>query len=132
MSLLDKEYVSCELPERKDRKSMIKWAKILGGVGAFFFLAAAVVVIWGACLPETATPENNAIAYLNDIGFQAFFFFGVLVGVQGLWLYSNATVKKTDPKGLPVDLSLVHTTKSYGIGAIAICVIVAFMYVILW
>ncbi len=132
MSLLDKKYVSCELPEQKDCKSMIKWAKILGGVGAFFFLAAAVVVIWGACLPETATPENNAIAYLNDIGFQAFFFFGVLVGVQGLWLYSNATVKKTDPKGLPVDLSLFHTTKSYGIGAIAICVIVAFMYVILW
>ncbi len=132
MSLLDKKYVSCELPEQKDCKSMIKWAKILGGVGAFFFLAAAVVVIWGACLPETATPENNAIAYLNDIGFQAFFFFGVLVGVQGLWLYSNATVKKTDPKGLPMDLSLFHTTKSYGIGAIAICVIVAFMYVILW
>ena len=132
MSLLDKKYVSCELPEQKDRKTMVKWAKILGGAGAFFILIAAVVVIWGACLPESATPENHFIAYLNDIGFQAFFFFGALVGCQAVWLYSNANVAKTDPKGLPVDLTLFHTTKSYGIGALAICVLVGLLYIVLW
>ena len=132
MSLLDKKYVSCELPEQKDRKTMVKWAKILGGAGAFFILIAAVVVIWGACLPESATPENHFIAYLNDIGFQAFFFFGALVGCQAVWLYSNANVAKTDPKGLPVDLTLFHTTKSYGIGALAICVVVGLLYIVLW
>ena len=132
MSLLDKKYISCELPEQKDRKTMVKWAKILGGAGAFFILIAAVVVIWGACLPESATPENHFIAYLNDIGFQAFFFFGALVGCQAVWLYSNANVAKTDPKGLPVDLTLFHTTKSYGIGALAICVVVGLLYIVLW
>ena len=132
MSLLDKKYISCELPEQKDRKTMVKWAKILGGAGAFFILIAAVVVIWGACLPESATPENHFIAYLNDIGFQAFFFFGALVGCQAVWLYSNANVAKTDPKGLPVDLTLFHTTKSYGIGALAICVVVGLLYILLW
>ena len=132
MSLLDKKYISCELPEQKDRKTMVKWAKILGGAGAFFILIAAVVVIWGACLPESATPENHFIAYLNDIGFQAFFFFGALVGCQAVWLYSNANVAKTDPKGLPVDLTLFHTTKSYGIGALAICVLVGLLYIVLW
>ena len=61
MSLIDKNFVSCELPEKKDCKTMTKWAKILGGAGVFFVLIAAVVVIWGACLPETATPENNIL-----------------------------------------------------------------------
>ena len=132
MSLLDKKYVSCELPEQKDREAMVKWARILGGAGAFFILVAAVVVIWGACLPESATPENHFIAYLNDIGFQAFFFFGTLVGCQAVWLYSNANVARTDPKGLPVDLTLFHTTRSYGIGALAICVLVGLLYIVLW
>lgn len=132
MSLIDKKYVSCELPSQKDSASMIKWAKILGGTGVLFVLAAAVVVIWGACLPESATPENNAIAYLNDIGFQAFFFFGVLVGCQAVWLYGNATDRKRDSKALPVDLSLFHTSKAYGIGAFVICAIVACLYIFLW
>lgn len=132
MSLIDKNFVSCELPEKKDCKTMTKWAKILGGAGAFFVLIAAVVVIWGACLPATATPENNIIAYLNDIGFQAFFFFGVLVGCQAIWLDGNSTETKADPKALPIDLSLFHTSKGYGIGALAICVIVGFLYIVLW
>lgn len=132
MSLIDKNFVSCELPEKKDCKTMTKWAKILGGAGVFFVLIAAVVVIWGACLPETATPENNIIAYLNDIGFQAFFFFGVLVGCQAIWLYGNSIETKADPKALPIDLSLFHTSKGYGIGALAICVIVGFLYIVLW
>lgn len=132
MSLIDKNFVSCELPEKKDCKTMTKWAKILGGAGVFFVLIAAVVVIWGACLPETATPENNIIAYLNDIGFQAFFFFGVLVGCQAIWLYGNSTETKADLKALPIDLSLFHTSKGYGIGALAICVIVGFLYIVLW
>ena len=132
MSLLDKKFISCELPQDKDRKTMVKWARILGGTGAFFILIAAVVVIWGACLPASATPDTNFIAYLNDIGFQAFFFFGTLVGCQAVWLYSNANVAKTDPKGVALDLRLFDTTKSYGIGALVICILVAILYVVLW
>lgn len=132
MSLLDNKFVSCKTPAEKDRKSMIKWARILGACAAFFFFAAAVVVIWGACLPATATPDTNAIAYLNDIGFQAFFFFAALIGVQAVWLYSDATSTKADPKGLEVDLALFRTTKSYAIGAVAICVLVGLLYIVLW
>ena len=133
ISLIDnKMSETCELPSEADRKVMVKWAKILGGAGLFFILAAAVVVIWGACLPSTATPENNVIAYLNDIGFQAFFFFGALVGCSAIWLYSNANDKLRDFKALPVDLSVFHTSKGYGIGAFFICAIVAVLYVILW
>ena len=132
MSLLDKKFISCELPQDKDRKTMVKWARILGGTGAFFILIAAVVVIWGACLPASATPDTNFIAYLNDIGFQAFFFFGTLVGCHAVWLYSNANVAKTDPKGVALDLRLFDTTKSYGIGALVICILVAILYVVLW
>ena len=132
MSLIDKKVVDAEELKEEDKKSMIKWARILGCTGLCFILAAAVVTIWGALLPDSATPDNHFIAYLNDIGFQAFYFFGTLVGVQAVWLYSNTYDKKKDPKALPIDLSLFHTSKGYNWGALAICVIVAALYVILW
>ncbi len=133
ISLIDNQKSeACELPSEEDRKTMLKWAKILGGMGIFFIILAAVVVIWGATLPASATPENNFIAYLNDIGFQAFFFFGVLVGCPAVWLYSNSKDKLKDQKAIPVDLSLFHTNKGYKIGAFCIIAIVALIYIVLW
>ena len=132
ISYIDKKFISCELPEEKDRKTMIKWAKILGGAGVFFIFIAAVVTIWGACLPATATPETNFIAYLNDIGFQAFFFFGALVGCNAIWLWSDANDKKMDPKAVLLDLKLFRTSKTYAWGAFAICLIVLVLYAALW
>ena len=132
ISYIDKKFISCELPEEKDRKTMIKWAKILGGAGAFFIFIAAVVTIWGACLPATATPETSFIAYLNDIGFQAFFFFGALVGCNAVWLWSDANDKKIDPKGHSLDLKLFETNKEYAWGTLAIAIIIIVLYVALW
>ena len=132
ISLIDKKFISCELPEEKDRKTMIKWAKILGGAGVFFIFIAAVVTIWGACLPATATPETSFIAYLNDIGFQAFFFFGVLVGCNAVWLWSDANDKKIDPKGHSLDLKLFETSKTYAWGTLAITIIIIVLYAALW
>ena len=132
MSLIDTKVVPAEQLTVKDKKTMIKWARILGSAGLLFILAATVVTAWGALLPDSATPDNNFIAYLNDIGFEAFFFFGTLVGAQAVWLYSNTFDKEKDPKALPIDLSLFHTSKGYNWGALAICVIVAVLYVILW
>ncbi len=132
LSLIDRKFISVEVPAEKDCRAMLKWAGILGGTGLFFIVMALVVVIWGACLPASATPDTNAIAYLNDIGFQAFIFFGVLVGCQAIWLYSNSVDRKADPKALAVDLSAFHTAKSYNIWAAVICLIVAALYVILW
>ena len=132
MSLVDKRFVAVELPEQKDRETMVKWARRMGFAGLFFVVLALVVIVWGALLPDSATPENNVVAYLNDIGFQAFIFFGVLVGGQAIWLYSDARDKKADPKALPVDLKLFHTSKSYNVWAAVICAIVAALYIILW
>ena len=132
ISLIDKKFISCELPEEKDRKTMIKWAKILGGAGVFFIFIAAVVTIWGACLPATATPETSFIAYLNDIGFQAFFLFGALVGCNAIWLWSDANDKKIDPKGHSLDLKLFETSKTYAWGTLAIAIIIIVLYAALW
>ena len=132
ISYIDKKFISCELPEQKDRDTMNKWAKILGGAGLFFILIAAVVTIWGACLPATATPETSFIAYLNDIGFQAFFFFGALVGCNAIWLWSDANDKKIDPKGHSLDLKLFETSKTYAWGTLAIAVIIVILYAALW
>ena len=125
ISLIDnKKSQACELPAEEDCKTMVKWAKILGFTGLFFIVMALIVVIMGESTPATA--------YLNDIGFQAFIFFGVLVGCSAIWLWSNSKDKVRDEKALPVDLSLFHTSKGYGWGALAICVIVAILYVVLW
>ena len=132
ISLIDKKFMSCELPEQKDRATMNKWAKILGGAGLFFIFIAAVVTIWGACLPATATPETSVIAYLNDIGFQAFFFFGAIVGCNAVWLWSDANDKKIDPKGHNLDLKLFDTSKTYAWGTLAIAVIIIVLYAALW
>lgn len=132
LSLVDKKFVAVELPEQKDRETMVKWARRMGFAGLFFVVLALVVIVWGALLSDSATPENNFVAYLNDIGFQAFIFFGVLVGGQAIWLYSDARDKKADPKALPVDLKLFHTSKSYNVWAAVICAIVAALYIILW
>ena len=127
ISYLDKNVVKCERPEERDQKQMLKWAKILGGAGIAMIVAAAIVVIGGS-----VCPDNQVFFYLNDIGFQAFFFFGVLVGCSAVWLYSGAKDNVQDPKALPINLNLFATTRGYTYGTIGIIVITALLYAILW
>ena len=124
VSLLDKKFVHCDEPAKADKQTMEKWAKILGGAGVAFIIIALIVVAMGDSTPTTA--------YLNDIGFQAFIFFGVLVGCNAVWLWSNAHSDKQDPKALPINLSLFHTDKSYTWGAFGIGVITLILYAALW
>ena len=124
VSYFDKKYVSIELPSKEDQNAMLKWSKILGGAGAVMIIAAIIVVAMGN--------STEVTTYLNDIGFQAFIFFGVLVGCNAVWLYSNSKDKKADPKALPVDLSLFSTTRVYTYGTIGICVITMILYILLW
>jgi SSS family solute:Na+ symporter len=124
MSYIDNKFVKCELPEQKDCAAMKKWAYIMGTVGAAMIVIAFIVILMGQSTPLTA--------YLNDIGFQAFIFFGVLVGCNAVWLYSNATDRKQDVKALPINLSLFATTRGYTYGTIGIVVITALLYIILW
>ncbi|MCH5175708.1 MAG: sodium/sugar symporter [Prevotellaceae bacterium] len=124
VSYLDRKFVSVELPSEADRKAMLRWAGVLGTIGIIFIVSAIIVV-----LMDDAT---SLTAYLNDIGFQAFIFFGVLVGCNAVWLYSNSKDKKADPKALPIDLSLFKTTRGYTYGTIGICVITILLYALLW
>nr|MBP7472454.1 sodium/sugar symporter [Prevotella sp.] len=120
-----------ELPSEKDQKTMLLWAKILGTAGALMIIAAAIVTICGTFNPD-AKPDSNIIAYLNDIGFQAFFFFGVLVGQCAIWLYSNSKDNKKDHKALPINLSLFSTNRGYTYGTIGISTILLLLYIVLW
>ena len=124
VSLLDKKYVSAPELSEKDKNAMLMWAKILGGAGIAMIVMALVVIGVGDGTAWTA--------YLNDIGFQAFIFFGVLVGCNGIWLWSDAKHKIQDPKALPVDLKLFATTRGYTWGTIGIATITMILYVLLW
>ena len=115
-------------PEGADKSKMELWAKVLGTIGVVMIVASLIVTILG----QTMHPTEGVIFYLNDIGFQAFIFFGVLVGCNAVWLWSNAHDDKEDPKALPINLNLFATTRSYTIGSIGICAITMLLYILLW
>ncbi len=112
--------------------SMKKWSYILGGIAAFLIGIATFVSIGSLLLPPDATPCNNAIAYLDDIGFQAFYFFGAFIGSCAMLLYSNVFSKMQDHKALTIKLSIFKTTRGYTIGTIGICLITLILYIIFW
>ena len=124
ISYMDKKYIKAEAVSEADKRQMIMWAKIIGCIGAFFVLAGLIVSLMGTSTAWTA--------YLNDIGFQAFIFFGVLVGCNAVWLYSNSIDTKKDPKALPINLNLFATTRGYTWGTLGICLITAILYICLW
>lgn len=131
VSYYDKNYVKAEPVSKKDQMQMYWWARALGVAGLFFiFLAGAQWLI------DTSNavnmPDENLADYLGDIGFQAFIFFGVLVGVNSVWLRSNARDGIKDPKALPIKLELFHTSRGYTYGAIGIAVITIILYAALW
>lgn len=131
VSYYDKNYVKAEPVSKKDQMQMYWWARALGVAGLFFiFLAGAQWLI------DTSNavnmPDENLADYLGDIGFQAFIFFGVLVGVNSVWLRSNARDGIKDPKALPIKLELFQTSRGYTYGAIGIAVITIILYAALW
>lgn len=131
VTYLDKKYIRCELPSEADQKQMLLWAKVLGFAGVLMIIAAAVVTILGVINPG-GNPDTSVIAYLNDIGFQAFFFFGVLTGSSAVWLYSNSKDTVQDAKALPINLKLFATNREYTLGTCGIVLITILLYALLW
>ena len=131
VTYLDKKYIRCELPSEADQKQMLLWAKVLGFAGVLMIIAAAVITILGVINPG-GNPDTSVIAYLNDIGFQAFFFFGVLTGSSAVWLYSNSKDSIQDVKALPINLKLFATNREYTLGTCGIVLITFLLYALLW
>lgn len=131
VTYLDKKYIQCELPSEADQKQMLLWAKVLGFAGVLMIIAAAVVTILGV-INLGGNPDTSVIAYLNDIGFQAFFFFGVLTGSSAVWLYSNSKDSVQDVKALPINLKLFATNREYTLGTCGIVLITFLLYALLW
>ena len=76
--------------------------------------------------------KNDLIIYLENIGFEAFFFFGALVFSASLFLFSNSNDPYKDAKSLPIDIELFKTDKGFALGSLLICAIVTLIYVLLW
>ena len=131
VTYLDKKYIQCELPSETDQKQMLLWAKVLGFAGVLMIIAATIVTVLGAITPSD-NPDTSIIVYLNDIGFQAFFFFGVLTGSSAIWLYSNSKDTVQDAKALPINLKLFATNREYTLGTCGIVLITFLLYVLLW
>lgn len=132
ISLYSKKNIHSDICDENDRKVMIKWGKIFGISSIAIIIVTLCVTIANTMLPEGATPDNNVIAYLNDIGFQAFYFFGIFVGACSFTLISNAKDKLQNHKDIPIDLSSFTTSKGYLYGTLAVCLITALLYIYWW
>ena len=111
---------------------MKRWGYIMGGVAIASVVAATIVSCSMLLLPSDTTPEDNVFAYLNDIGFQAFYFFGFLAGACALLCLSNARSPYQDSKALPINIALFSTTRGYTYGALSVCIVSLIIYIILW
>lgn len=132
ISLNSKKVIPSQSILKAAHDLMKRWGYIMGGVAIASVVAATIVSCSMLLLPSDATPENNILAYLNDIGFQAFYFFGFLAGACALLCLSNARSPYQDPKALPINLALFSTTRGYTYGALSVCIVSLIIYIILW
>ncbi|MCR5043525.1 MAG: sodium/solute symporter [Bacteroidaceae bacterium] len=132
ISLNSKKVIPSQSILKAAHDLMKRWGYIMGGVAIASVVAATIVSCSMLLLPSDATPENNILAYLNDIGFQAFYFFGFLAGACALLCLSNARSPYQDSKALPINMALFSTTRGYTYGALSVCIVSLIIYIILW
>ena len=132
ISLNSKKVIPSQSILKAAHDLMKRWGYIMGGVAIASVVAATIVSCSMLLLPSDATPENNILAYLNDIGFQAFYFFGFLAGACALLCLSNARSPYQDSKALPINIALFSTTRGYTYGALSVCIVSLIIYIILW
>ncbi len=106
---------------------MLKWGRFTLFFSLFFILSAAIHKIL-----LVSGSSNEWVLYLENIGFEAFFFFGALIFSVALFLFSNANSTYQDHKAVPFDLSLFKTDKGFALGALGITTLVTLIYIFLW
>lgn len=127
ITYVDISKTKTDLPAEEDRKKMLKWGKITLAAALTFIIAATVHKI---LLVSGST--NEVVVYLENIGFEAFFFFGSLIFSVSLFLFSNAKDPYKDPKAVPFELGLFKTDRGFAIGSFGICLLVTLIYILLW
>ncbi|MDR0896203.1 MAG: sodium/solute symporter [Prevotellaceae bacterium] len=127
ISLMEKKTVATALPIVDDRRKMMKWGRITLVVAIVCLVAATVQKIMYA-----AGSTNSVVIYLDNIGFEAFFFFSALIASISLFLFSNSTTTVQDSKALAVNLELFKTDRGFAIGSFFICLIITVLYVTFW
>lgn len=72
------------------------------------------------------------IEAMKNLGFISIFFLGTFFLALWLYLRSNALDTVQDKKAVPIDLSLFRSDRGFTIGAIAVIVVLAILYITLW
>lgn len=127
ITYVDNSKVDAELPEEKDRKKMLKWARFALISSIFFIVIAAIHKIL-----FLSGSTSEIVIYLENIGFEAFFFFGALIFSVSMFLFSNSNDTFKDSQAVPINLSLFKTDKGFALGSLAICALVALIYILFW
>ncbi len=127
LTFMDKKAINTELPPVEDQKKMLKWSRITLVFAVTCLVAAAIQKILYA-----SGSTNETIIYLDNIGFEAFFFFGAIISSVSLFLYSNSRSVVKDNKALAINLELFKTDRGFAVGSFCICAIITVLYIIFW
>ncbi len=127
LTYADRKKVNVELPAEEDRRTMLKWGRFTLVIALSCIIAASIQKIL-----FVSGSINQVVVYLENIGFEALFFFGALISSISLFLYSNSKDLVKDPKSLIVNLELFKTDKGFALGALGICTIYTLLYLIFW
>ena len=127
ITYVDSSRIAAEKATGDDRRKMLKWARFTLFFALLFILSAAIHKIL-----LVAGNTNEWVIYLENIGFEAFFFFGSIILSVSLFLFSNANDIYKDEKAVPFDLSLFKTDRGFALGALGICLLVTLIYIFLW
>ncbi|NLV51925.1 MAG: sodium/solute symporter [Bacteroidales bacterium] len=132
LSLKNKNVIPNTAYLKERRMATRKGAIFLSCVSVLSILVALVATVGNLFLPASATPENSVIAYMNDIGFEAFFFFGFFIGGYALVAWTNSRSKVQDSLAVDFSLKLFSTNRVYKIAGTLIGIIIALLYILLW
>lgn len=133
IAFVDKNHLNAEKPSEEDKQKMLKWGRVFALSSVIvLILALTQKIIYTSGDQSATTGLMGFMIYLDDIGFEAFFFFSALLGSIALFLISNAKDTIKDKKALAVDLSLFKTTRGFSIGTFFICLILVLLYSIFW
>ncbi len=124
ISLYSKKTVEVELPNKNDVKTMKKWGRV--------FLVSGIAFAAAGIIQKIVNAMADSPIYLERIGFEAIFFTAAMLIVLAIYLFSNSKDKVEDPKSVGVHLELFRTNKGFNIGAWAIVIILAILYISLW
>ena len=90
-------------------------------------------ICWGCSMASFALGIISIFSVeMQNLGFEAVFFLGVMMLSLFVYLRSNALDKVEDVKSIGIDIDIFRTDRTFNLGAAGVVIILVILYGILW